>query len=119
MITKKLANTFEMYHAGLKDGDLDIIEEVRTHLKELVANGNEEFLDVLITAIEQGLATMIPCPECGGYTSVGHMEWSAIVCSHCGGEIENPEQSEQTLDFIDEIAADNIASHDTGRVELS
>ena len=48
-------DTIKVYLAGLADEDPNITEEVRGHMQSLVADGNAEFLTVVLEAIRDGL----------------------------------------------------------------
>ena len=49
-------NTIKVYLAGLAAEDPNITEEVRGHMQCLVADGNAEFLTVLLEASRDGLS---------------------------------------------------------------
>lgn len=33
----------------------------------------------------------LTCPHCLGVATVGHLEWSALVCPKCGRDVEKPD----------------------------
>lgn len=39
----------------------------------------------------------VKCMNCYSYTSIYHMEWDAIICRQCKGEIDNPNTIAQRL----------------------
>ena len=40
---------------------------------------------------QPGLRYLIECAACGRHHEVGHMDWCALACQGCGGEIPNPQ----------------------------
>ena len=59
----------------------------------------------------------VKCLKCFSYTSIYHMEWDAIICQQCKGEIKNPNTIAQQLAERFSFNPDLFTNEDGNHIE--